>query len=601
MMDPDAARADPTMHGSVEDHLALAPVAIAVTGGPKHELLYANGVFHHLLAAGDIALGHNGEGARRAADLTPLLDRAFERTEPVFDEIIEPSGDGTASWSCTVWPVPGGREGFEELVIEVRDVRLAEGAKAEQRHITERLLLGALHDQDAAHDAEDVSRRALHLAEVSRALSLSLDEATTRDTIRRLTLPRRGTWCIVDVVEPNGTIHRLPPIHPDPWKQALAQRLADPSVVPGRPTLSPRSVLASARPMLVTPESESALAVVAGGDENLSTLRQIGFGALLVVPLVVRARVEGGITFVSPEGENSFSAEETALATDIAARCALALENARLYREAETLRVAADLANQSKSRFLGSMSHELRTPLNAISGFVELIEMGLCGPVTEQQHDALRRIKANQQLLLTLITEILNFARIESGRIEYHRSEVPVFHALTDVAEMLSGAISERGLTREGPVGNPDAMAWADPDRVRQILVNLLMNAVKYTPSGGKITLECSADKDHVLASVSDTGPGIPSAKLEGIFEPFKQLTEGLANHQGGVGLGLTISRDLAHAMGGDLTVESTVGVGSRFTLILPTREAARRAAKGQGNSKPAAAAKRPDRALRSG
>jgi signal transduction histidine kinase len=378
------------------------------------------------------------------------------------------------------------------------------------------------------------------------------------------------------VVESNGMIHRLPPIHPDPAKQALAQRLADPSIVPGRPTLSPRSVLASARPMLVTPESESALVVVAGGEANLSILRQIGFGALLVVPLVVRARVEGGITFVSPEGEDSFSAEETALATDIASRCALALENARLYREAETLRAAADLANQSKSQFLGSMSHELRTPLNAISGFVELIDMGLSGPVTEKQHVALRRIKANQQLLLTLITEILNFARIESGRIEYHRSEVSMFRALTDVAEMLSGAITDKGLTREGPLGDPNVVAWADPDRVRQILVNLVMNAVKYTPRRGKITLECTTEKDHALARVSDTGPGIPLAQIERIFEPFKQLTEGLANHKGGVGLGLTISRDLARAMGGDLTVESTVGVGSRFTLILPTHAARR-------------------------
>jgi signal transduction histidine kinase len=124
-------------------------------------------------------------------------------------------------------------------------------------------------------------------------------------------------------------------------------------------------------------------------------------------------------------------------------------------------------------------------------------------------------------------------------------------------------------------------VAWADPDRVRQILVNLVMNAVKYTPGGGRVTLECDADGTHAFAHVSDTGPGIPTAKLGKIFEPFVQLTAGLADHKGGVGLGLTISRDLALAMGGDLTVESTVGVGSRFTLVLPLYVAG-----GQGNGR---------------
>src|SRR4029077_1309306 len=133
-------------------------------------------------------------------------------------------------------------------------------------------------------------------------------------------------------------------------------------------------------------------AVVTHGAEKLRILREIGFGALLVVPLVVRASVEGGITFVSPPGDASFSPEEIALASDLASRSALALDNARLYREAETLRVAADLANQSKSQFLRSMGHELRTPLNAIGGFAELMDLGIHGPVSEKQHDALGRI-----------------------------------------------------------------------------------------------------------------------------------------------------------------------------------------------------------------
>ena len=457
-----------------------------------------------------------------------------------------------------------------ELVIDLRDVGRVENARAQQRTIAERLLLGALHDQDAARDAEGTSRRAIHVAEVSRALALSLDEEETRDTIRHVTLPRPGTWCIVDVIDSNGEILRLPPVHPDPDKQALVLRMAGHASPKGRAATALGSVLASARPMVLTPQSGSALTVVAHGEEHLKILREVGFGALLIAPLVVRARVEGAIIFVSPEGDSAFSDEEIALATDLASRCAWALDNARLYREAETLRQAADLANQSKSQFLGSMSHELRTPLNAIGGFVELIDMGIPGPVNEKQHTALARIKANQELLLTLITEILNFARIESGRVEYQTSPVALLPALADVAEMLHGAIMEKGLTLDGPRGESNASAWADPDRVRQILVNLVMNAVKYTPKGGTVLLDCVTEGNRALARVSDTGPGIPQAKLDSIFEPFIQLTAGLADHRGGVGLGLTISRDLARAMGGDLTAESTVGVGSSFTLSLP-------------------------------
>jgi signal transduction histidine kinase len=217
------------------------------------------------------------------------------------------------------------------------------------------------------------------------------------------------------------------------------------------------------------------------------------------------------------------------------------------------------------------MSHELRTPLNAIGGYEELIEMGVHGPVTQEQHVALARIKANQQHLLVLITEILNFVRVESGRMEYHNAGVLMKQALVDVAEMLSGVAHEKELTLDDPACVAEAVVWADPDRVRQILVNLVMNAVKYTPSGGgAITLTCAILGEVVLTHVTDTGPGIPAAKLESIFDPFVQLKEGSADRRGGVGLGLAISRDLAQAMGGDVTLESTVGVGSRFTLALP-------------------------------
>ena len=555
---------------SLGKHLALAPVAFAVTAGPTHALLYANSLFRRLQAAGEIGLGPpTTSKPPSAADLTPLLDRVFRTAEIVRDAILEPPPNEPASWSCTVWPVPGSRDTTETLVIEVRNVEMIEAAKARQRAIAERLLLSALREQDRATEAGQARERAASLARASHDLSMSLDENATRDTVRRLTLPRPGTWCIVDVIESNGAIIRLAVVHPDPAKQALTRMLE--GVWPAQVVVATGAteLLQSEPPSILTHESGAALLLAAHGPENLRILRDIGFGSLLVVPLVVRARVQGGITFVSPEGDPSFTSEEIALAMDLASRCALALDNARLYREADALRLAAETANRSKSDFLGSMSHELRTPLNAIGGFADLIDMGIRGPVTDQQHHALARIKANQGYLLKLITEILGFVRTESGRMEYRYGEVSMRNAFADVVEMLAGAINEKRLRVESPPGEADAVAWADPDRVRQILLNLLTNAVKYAPDG-TVTLTWAVVDGRVISSVADTGPGIAAEKLGVVFEPFQQLTSGLPGRQGGVGLGLAIARDLARAMNGDLGVESAVGVGSTFTLTLP-------------------------------
>ena len=451
----------------------------------------------------------------------------------------------------------------------MRDVQLVEGAKKRQRAIAQELLLGALRAQDAAGNAVHASERARFLAKASRDLSLSLDEPMTRETLQRLSLPRPGTWCIVDVVESNGAIHRLAAIHPDPAKQALARQLEEqrPS---GVDPVTDDGALPMGQPTVLTEASGTALVRAAHGEASLRILREIGFSSLLVIPLVVRSRVQGAITFVSAKGDPPFSPDEISLAADLGARCAIALDNARLYHEADALRLAAEAANQSKTQFLGMISHELRTPLNAIGGFAELLELGIKGPVNEQQRTALARIKANEQQLLGMINEILNFVRVESGRMEYHLGRASLTEALADVRAMLNGAADEKQLTLATAQCGADVAAWADPEKVRQILVNLVMNAVKYTAAGGTITLSCAATGDTVVAHVADTGPGIEPTRLESIFEPFVQLATGLTDRQGGIGLGLPISRDLARAMNGDVVAESTVGAGSRFTLSLP-------------------------------
>lgn len=561
---------DVPVMASLARHLAFSPVALAVTEGPAHSIVYSNAAFRGLQSSHRIAIGHvNADAERETTDLLPLLDRAFRESATIRDQLLSPADAEQPHWACTVWPIPASGEP-ERLVLELRDASYVQAALTRQRTIAERLLLSALREQDTAQAALDASRRAMFLASASRDLAMSLDQEGTREMVRRRALPRAGTWCIVDIIESTGSLHRLAVIHPDPSKQALASTLMDTwEPKPGDPIGAP--VVAASGPTIITHESGDALEAAAHGPENLAILEELGFGALLVVPLVIRATVLGAVTFVLPEGDAPFTPDEIALASDLTDRCAMALDNARLYQEADALRIAADTASQAKSSFLGSMSHELRTPLNAIGGYTELIEMGLRGPVTPEQRTDLIRIRQNQRHLLTLISEILNFVRVESGRMEYRFSQVSIESAFDDVTEMLQGPINDRHLTLDRRPGIADAHVWADPDRVRQILINLVTNAVKYSSAGaGTITMSYTMTMHDVIIQVADTGPGIPPEMLEAIFEPFVQLETGLTNRRGGVGLGLAIGRDMARAMNGELSVDSTVGLGSRFTLALP-------------------------------
>ncbi len=263
--------------------------------------------------------------------------------------------------------------------------------------------------------------------------------------------------------------------------------------------------------------------------------------------------------------------EEIQLAEDLTRRAALALDNAQTHELAVVLRRGAESANKAKTAFLGAMSHELRTPLNAIGGYVDLLDMGLRGPVTEEQHADFGRIRNSQRHLVVLITEILNYARAGAGSTVYSLGDMNAFDAMMRAVDLIEPLFAQRGINFDGVSGDTTVLMHAETERVAQILVNLLSNAIKFTPASGHIGAHCASRGDVVAISVSDTGVGIPADKLESIFEPFVQITDGLADRAGGVGLGLAISRDLARAMGGDVTVESTEGKGSRFTLLLPT------------------------------
>jgi PAS domain S-box-containing protein len=248
---------------------------------------------------------------------------------------------------------------------------------------------------------------------------------------------------------------------------------------------------------------------------------------------------------------------------------ARALETA--LESAEVARAAAEAANASKSAFLATMSHELRTPLNAIRGYTDLLALEMYGAVTEEQRAALARISASERHLLGVITELLDYARIESGRAQYEIADVSLEGALAEAAVLVEPQLRGKGLTFDARTAAArGVVVRADARKLRQIVLNLLSNAAKFTPREGCITLGCAVAEGRALVEVRDTGVGIPAEQLERVFEPFVQLARGRTEASVGAGLGLAISRELARGMGGDLSAESGPGPGASFRLALP-------------------------------
>ena len=233
-------------------------------------------------------------------------------------------------------------------------------------------------------------------------------------------------------------------------------------------------------------------------------------------------------------------------------------------------REAAEAGNRAKSDFLAAMSHELRTPLNAIGGYAELIDMGLRGPVSEEQRRDLARIRTSQAHLLGLIGALLDLSRIENGHVTYDMQSVGVDPVLADIEALVLPQATAKNQTLECEMHHTDLAVRADREKLRQVLLNLLSNAVRHSPNGASITVRAERrDPASVAIMVHDTGPGIPSERQDSIFEPFVQLDRSLTSTTEGVGLGLAISRDLARGMGGDITVVSSPGDGACFVLTL--------------------------------
>lgn len=311
---------------------------------------------------------------------------------------------------------------------------------------------------------------------------------------------------------------------------------------------------------------------------NVPTVQSLGVGAYVGVPLVMDdGQAIGSFCAIDIKPRRWTPVEIEAL-TELAASAKREIELRAVTRAeraarlaAESEKRAAEESNRSKSAFLAMMSHELRTPLNAIGGYADLIDFGVHGPVTPAQSDALGRIKNSATHLLGLINSVLDFARVEAGQIQYQVSAIAMDEVLREAEAMVLPQIMQKKLRYKNEGCDSTLVALADAEKVKQIVLNLLTNSIKFTDPGGEICMSCGPVlATGVFVRVEDTGSGIELSKLESIFEPFVQLGGRGSRENDGVGLGLAISRAFARNMGGDLVADSTLGVGTTITLTLP-------------------------------
>jgi signal transduction histidine kinase len=239
----------------------------------------------------------------------------------------------------------------------------------------------------------------------------------------------------------------------------------------------------------------------------------------------------------------------------------------------QAARREAEAANRIKTELFARLSHEFRTPLHAVSGYLEILQQNIHGRLTSDQRRDVERIHQAQEHLMALVNMILDFAKLEGGPIELSMAEIPIEETLRATAALVEPQFAKKSITYSHHSGDPTLTVFADREKVQQVILNLLANAMRFTPEGGAVDLDWRVEDEQLLVRVRDTGTGIPPEKTEQIFEPFVQLRAPGSVPSGGTGLGLAISRDLARAMGGDVSVKSTLGQGSTFTLVLPLRK----------------------------
>ncbi len=445
------------------------------------------------------------------------------------------------------------------------------------RDVTGEILGVVLVFRDVTHEKRDEARRAF-LARAGEELLSSTDYRSSLAAVVRLAVPRLADWCAVDILEPGAArAEQVAVAHVDPEKVRYAVELGkkyppDPNAATGAP-----NVLRTGRSELYPTIPKDLLEGAAVDDEHLRIIRELDLRSAMVVPLRGRERVFGTITFIYAGSDRRYDEDDLTFAEELARRAAVVIERRKLEEERAILleserraRKEAELANRAKDEFLATVSHELRTPLNAILGWtVTLRERG----VPPEIDRALAVVERNARTQARLIEDVLDVSRIISGKLHLDIRLSDVAEAITNAVESVGPAASAKSITLDVALEPELGVVAADTERLLQIVSNILSNAVKFTPPGGRVEVRAKRTGGTARIVVTDTGPGIEPELLRAIFEPFRQADASTTRRHGGLGLGLAIVKQLVEAHGGTVRAESAgAGKGATFVVELPAQ-----------------------------
>jgi signal transduction histidine kinase len=401
------------------------------------------------------------------------------------------------------------------------------------------------------------------LGEVSRAVSSTLDVETVLDTIvSRASQLAGAAGCSIYEYDESAEQFELRATHNDDTEFVEALR-----AVPLRKGEGLMGRAAEMREPIQIPDITQPGAYESSVRD---TLVRFGYRALLAVPLLREDQIIGSLSFNRKEA-GEFPPEVVDVLKTFATQSALAIQNARLFREIADKSAQLEAASRHKSEFLANMSHELRTPLNAIIGFSEVLTERMFGELNDKQDEYLKDIHASGQHLLSLINDILDLSKIEAGRMELERSDFDLPNAIENALILVRERASRRGIRLGSTIDGRLGVISGDERKVKQVLLNLLSNALKFTPEGGRVDVRARPHDGVAEVSVADTGVGIAPEDQDAVFEEFRQV--GTADKKAeGTGLGLALSRKFIELHGGKIWVKSQVGAGSTFTFTLPVR-----------------------------
>ena len=453
-------------------------------------------------------------------------------------------------------------------------------------------------ERTARAAAEAAEERLAFLARASALLATSLDYEATVEAVAGLAIPYLADWCSVDVVDPDGSVRRMAVTHADPAKAAIARRIAH--YPPDPAGLHPRTqVLRTGRSYLAPDVTEAGLATVTRDAEQLRVMQSLGYRSAMIVALVARGQTLGALTFATAESERHYGPADVALAEQLASRAALALDNARLFRDAQQALAAryrslveeqaarreaeqaraeaeraqrdAESANTAKDDFLAILSHELRSPLGVILTWSHLLRRGALDAARVDH--AIDRIERSALAQKQMIEDLLDVSRVIAGKLRLDVQPTDLTDDIEAAVDAFRAAAHAKGVELRSvpPPLAREPWVQGDPVRLQQIVSNLLNNALKFTPASGRVEVRVEPLESEVRIIVRDTGQGIAADFLPRVFEPFRQADSSSTRTHGGLGLGLAIVRHLVELHGGRVAATSAgAGQGATFTVTLP-------------------------------